>query len=169
MQAMWKAQPETDTSDVVTGTVIVSACNVQDRPLSDLIADYSPLLATKPVQRFGNLLIFRGTFVLPSPRASRLFHRALDAEYSETPDLAKAELFLSRSLEAKPKVYSRWIELGNILIDRVKREEAVRAYQNARLYAPEGDEIIVLLNQQVQRVLREDLKSLPPLRNPELE
>jgi tetratricopeptide (TPR) repeat protein len=169
MQALWKAQPETDTSDVVTGTIIVSACYVQDRPLSDLIADYSPLLATKPVQRFGNLLIFRGTFVLPNPRASRLFYRALDAEYSESPDLAKAEMLLSRSLEAKPKVYSRWIELGNILIQLGKREEAVRAYQNAGLYAPEGDEIIVPLNQQVQRVLREDLKSLPPLRNPELE
>ncbi|HMI52567.1 MAG TPA: phospholipid carrier-dependent glycosyltransferase [Candidatus Saccharimonadales bacterium] len=169
MQALWKAQPETDTSDVVTGTVIVSACYVQSRPLSDLIADYSPLLTTKSVQRFGNVLIFRGTFLLPSPRASRLFYRALDAEYSETPDLAKAELFLSRSLDAKPKVFSRWIEFGNVLMARGKREEAVRAYQNARLYVPEGDEIIVPLNQQIQRVAQEDLKSLSPLRNPELE
>jgi cytochrome c-type biogenesis protein CcmH/NrfG len=78
-------------------------------------------------------MVFRGTFLLPSRRASRLFYRALDAEYSETPDLARAELLLSRSLEAKPKVYSRWIELGNILIQRGKREEAVRAYQNAKL------------------------------------
>jgi hypothetical protein len=169
MQTLWKAQPETDTSDVVTGTIIISACYVQDRPLSDLILDYSPLLATKPVQRFGNLLIFRGTFVLPSPRASRLFYRALDAEYSESPDLAKAELFLNWSLEAKPKVYFRWIELGNILIQGGKREEAVHAYQNARLYAPEGDQIIVPLSQQIQRVSQEDLKSLPPLRNPDLE
>ena len=72
------------------------------------------------------------------------------------------------SLEAKPKVYSRWIELGNILIQRGKREEAVRAYQNARLYAPEGDQIIVPLSQQMQRVSQEDLKSLPPLQNSEL-
>jgi tetratricopeptide (TPR) repeat protein len=163
MQALWKAHPETDTSDVVTGTVIVSACYVQDHPLSDLTLDYSPLLATRPVQRFGNLMIFRGTFVLPSPRASRLFYRALNAEYSETPDLAKAELLLSRSLETKPKVYSRWIELGNILIQRGKREEAVRAYQNARLHAPNGDEIIVPLNHQIQRASQEDLKFLPPL------
>ena len=169
MQALWKAHPEADTSDVVTGTIIVSACYLQDRPLSDLKLDYSPLLATKPVQRFGNLMVFRGTFLLPSPRASRLFYRALDAEYSETPDLAKAELLLSRSLEAKPKVYSRWIELGNILIQRGEREEAVRAYQNAKLYAPEGDQIIGPLSQQIQRVSQENLKSLTPLRNPELE
>jgi tetratricopeptide (TPR) repeat protein len=169
MQALWKAHPETDTSDIVTGTIIVSACNVQAHPLTDFTVDYSPLLATKPVQRFGTLMIFRGTFALPSPRANRLSNRALDAEYSETPDLAKAELLLSRSLEERPKVYYRWIELGNILIEGGKREEAVRAYQNARLYAPEGDEIIVPLNQQIKRVSREDLKSLPPLRNPALE
>jgi cytochrome c-type biogenesis protein CcmH/NrfG len=114
-------------------------------------------------------MIFRGTFALPSLRAFRLSNRALDAEYSETPDLAKAELLLARSLEERPKVYYRWIELGNILMERGKREEAVRAYQNARLYAPEGDEIIVPLNQQIQRVSQEDLKSLPPLRNPDLE
>ena len=169
MQALWKAHPETDTSDIVTGTIIVSACNVQAHPLTDFTVDYSPLLATKPVQRFGTLMIFRGTFALPSPRANRLSNRALDAEYSETPDLAKAELLLSRSLEERPKVYYLWIELGNILIERGKREEAVRAYQNARLYAPEDDEIIVPLNQQIQRVSQEDLKSLPPLRNPALE
>ena len=32
---------------------------------NDYILDYSPLLATQPVQRYGNLMIFRGTFALP--------------------------------------------------------------------------------------------------------
>jgi hypothetical protein len=55
MQAQWKAHPETDTSDVVSGTVIISTFYLQENPLVDYTLDYSPLLATKPVQRFGNL------------------------------------------------------------------------------------------------------------------
>lgn len=169
MQAVWKANPETDTSDVVSGTVMISASMLTPNPLPDYMLDYTPLLATTPVQRYGNLIIFRGTFKLPGPRAIRLADRALDAEYSETPDLGKAELLLSRSLEANPKVYYRWIEMGNILIKRGKRDEAIRAYENARTYAPVGDEIVGLLTQQIQQVAQRDLKAVAPLRNPVLE
>jgi tetratricopeptide (TPR) repeat protein len=146
MQAMWKAHPETDTTDVITGTIMIPATYLLPNPL----VDYAPLRAAEPVQRFGNLLIFRGTFTLAGPRASRLADRALDAEYSATPDLAKAESLLTRSLEASPKVYYRWIEMGNILIQLGKRDAALRAYESARTYAPAGDEIIGLLTQPIQ-------------------
>jgi tetratricopeptide (TPR) repeat protein len=165
MQAMWKANPETDNSDVVTGTIMITAAVLPPNPM----LDYTPLLTAKPVQHYGNLLIFQGTFTLPSPRAVRLVYRALDAEYSETPDLAKAELFMTKSLEANPKIYYRWLELGNILIQRGKRDEALRAYENAKTYAPAGDEIIGLLTRQIQRVSQEDPRSISPLRNPALE
>ncbi len=169
MQAQWKAHPETDTSDVVSGTVMIAASMLPAHPQSDYMLDYTPLLATKPVQRFGNLMIFHGTYTLSGPRAFRLADRALDAEYSATPDLAKAELLMARSLEVNPNVYYRWIELGNILIQRGKRDEARRAYENARTHAPAGDEIVGPLTQQIQRVSQDDLKSVPPLRNPVLE
>ena len=165
MQALWKANPETDNSDVVTGTIMITAAVLPPSPM----LDYTPLLAAKPVQRYGNLLIFQGTFTLPSPRAVRLVYRALDAEYSEMPDLAKAELYMTKSLEANPKIYYHWLELGNILIQRGKRDEALRAYENAKTYAPAGDEIIGLLTRQIQRVSREDPRSISPLRNPALE
>ncbi len=168
MQARWKAHPETDTSDVVSGTVMIAASMLAPDPMP-YILDYTPLLAVKPVQRYGNLMIFHGTFKLSGPRAYRLADRALDAEYSETPDLAKAELLMARSLEANPKVYYRWIEMGNILIQRGKRDEALKAYENARTNAPAGDEIVGLLAQQIQRVMRQDPKSVVPLRNPVLE
>jgi hypothetical protein len=126
MQALWKAHPETDTSDVVSGTVMIAAPMIAAHPQSDYMVDYTPLLATKPVQRYGNLMIFRGTFTLAGPRAFRLADRALDAEYSETPDLARAELLMTRSLEVNPKAYYRWIEMGNILIQRGKRDDAMR-------------------------------------------
>ena len=116
--------PRPTTSDVVSGTVMIAASMLPAHPQSDYMLDYTPLLATKPVQRFGNLMIFHGTYTLSGPRAFRLADRALDAEYSATPDLAKAELLMARSLEVNPKVYYRWIELGNILIQRGKRDEA---------------------------------------------
>jgi hypothetical protein len=125
MQAQWKAHPETDTSDVVSGTIMIATSMLTPDPIP-YVLDYTPLLATKPVQRFGNLMIFHGTFTLSGPRAFRLADRALDAEYSETPDLAKAELLMTRSLEVNPKVYYRWIEMGNSLIQRGKRDEALR-------------------------------------------
>jgi tetratricopeptide (TPR) repeat protein len=169
MQAQWKAHPETDTSDVVSGTVMLSAAMLAPGQRNDYILDYSPLLATQPVQRYGNLMIFRGTYVLPGPRALRLSDRALDAEYSATPDLEKAEMLLSRSLAENPRIYYRWIELGNIRLKRGKRDDAVHAYENARTNAPAGDEIIPLLTRQIQQVSQEDLKSVAPLRNPVLE
>ena len=49
---------------------------------------------------------------------------------------------MARSFEVNPRVYYRWIEMGNILIQRGKRDEALRAYENARTYAPAGDEIV---------------------------
>ena len=112
MQAQWKAHPETDSSDVVSGTVMIAASMLPAHPQSDYMLDYTPLLATEPVQRFGNLMIFHGTYTLSGPRAFRLADRALDAEYSATPDLAKAELLMARSFEVNPRVYYRWIDNG---------------------------------------------------------
>ncbi len=169
MQAQWKAHPEADTSDVVSGAIIIGASMLAPGQHNDYILDYNPLLAAEPVQRYGNLMIFRGTFTLSGPRASRLADRALDEKYSQTPDLEKAELLLSRSLDANPKIYYRWIEMGNIRLQRGKRDDAVRAYESARTNAPAGDEIIPLLTRQIQRVSQEDLKSVAPLRNPVLE
>jgi hypothetical protein len=168
MQAQWKAHPETDTSDVVSGTIMIAASSLAPDP-NNYILDYTPLLATKPVQRYGNLFIFHGTYALRGPRSFRLADRALDAEYSPTPDLEKAEMLLGRSLDANPKVYYRWIEIGNIRLQRGERDGAAHAYENAKANAPAGDEIIPLITRQIERVSREDLKSIAPLRNPVLE
>jgi hypothetical protein len=138
MQAQWKANPETDTSDVISGTIIIAATMLAPEP-TPYTLDYTPLLAAKPVQRYGNLMVYRGTFTLSGPRAARFADRALDAE------------------------------LGNIRLQRGKRDDAVQAYENARTNAPAGDEIIPLLTRQIQRVSQEDLKSVALLRNPVLE
>jgi tetratricopeptide (TPR) repeat protein len=137
--------------------------------LSDPAVDYSSFLAAKPIDRFGVMLVYRGTFNLPGPRASRFSYRALDEEYSSQPDLPKAAEDLSKSLEILPNVYYRWIELGNIQLQRGLRGEALHAYENAAKYVPARNGMVGPIAEQVRRVSQEDVKSVPTLRNPILE
>ncbi|HSS95837.1 MAG TPA: tetratricopeptide repeat protein, partial [Terriglobales bacterium] len=165
LQADWKAHPETDTTNIVSGVFMIPATVL----LSDPAVDYTPFLADKPIYRFGVMQVYRGTFNLPGPRASRIYYRALEVEYSDHPDLDKAAEYLSTSLEVFPNVYYRWIELGNIQLQRGLRDEALRAYENALKYTPAGNGIVAPLAEQIRRVSQEDIKSLPTLRNPSLE
>jgi len=166
MQGLWKEHPEADNSDVITGTFLISAPSILWNS-SDY--DYRPLLKTQPVGRFGSIIIYRGSFNLAASRAARFSFRAYDAEYSSPPDLAKAAEFMTTSLAINLAPYWRWIELGNIQLQRGLRSEAVRAYENAKAYVPAGDEMIGPITEQIRRVQQEDVKSLPILRNPRLE
>jgi tetratricopeptide (TPR) repeat protein len=114
-------------------------------------------------------MVYHGTFTLPGPRAERFSVRALDAEYSNHPDLPKAEQLMKKSLELDPKIYFRWLELGNILLERGARDQAIQAYESAARWAPAGDEIVGPIKNQIQLLSRADLQSVAPLRNPVLE
>ncbi len=166
MQGLWKDHPEADNSDVITGTFLISAPSIL---WNSSAYDYTPLLKTQPVGRFGSIVIYRGTFNLAASRAARFSFRAYDAEYSTPPDLAKAAEYMTTSLVINPTPYWRWIELGNIQLQRALRSEAARAYENAKAYAPAGDEMMGTITEQIRRVRQEDVKSLPILRNPKLE
>jgi hypothetical protein len=115
MQRMWEDHPEADNSDVLTGTFLISAPSML---WNGSAYDYTPLLATQPVGRFGSILIYRGTFNLAGSRAFRFSFRAMDAEFSSHPDLAKAAEYMRTSLAINPAPYWRWIELGNIQLQR---------------------------------------------------
>jgi tetratricopeptide (TPR) repeat protein len=164
-ERIWKDHPETDDTDVVSGTIIIGAVVLVPNPFED----YGPLRDAKPVTRFGNLMVYHGTFTLPGPRAERFSVRALDAEYSNHPDLPKAEQLMKKSLELDPKIYFRWLELGNILLERGARDQAIQAYESAARWAPAGDEIVGPIKNQIQLLSRADLQSVAPLRNPVLE
>jgi hypothetical protein len=166
MQSLWKDNPEADSSNLIRGTLLVAAPSLVWYPLA---YDYTPLLAVKPVDRFGCMLVYRGTYDLPALRAGRFVFRAYDSEYSAHPDLAKAAEYMSTALQVYPRVYYRWIELGNIQLRRGLRGESLQAYENARKYVPQGDEILRLLDEQIRRVRVDDLKAVPILRNPRLE
>ena len=166
MHGLWKAHPEADNSDVITGTFLISAPSIL---WNSSAYDYAPLLKTQPVGRFGSIIIYRGTFNLAAARAARFSFRAYDAEYFSPPDLTKAAEYMTTSLAINPEPYWRWIELGNIQLQRGLRADALLAYENAKNHAPAADEMIGPITEQIRRVLQEDLKSVPILRNPKLE
>jgi tetratricopeptide (TPR) repeat protein len=164
-QMQWNEEPSADTSEVVSGTLLVNANLLAPDPWFD----YTSLRSSKPVERFGNLLVYRGRYSLPNQRAGRLTVRALLAIYSEKPDLAKAEQLLRQAVALAPQVYFANLELGNLLAQRGDREQAVKAYEGARAYAPVGEPIAALLSQQIELVSHRDPKSVPPVRDPWLE
>jgi tetratricopeptide (TPR) repeat protein len=121
------------------------------------------------VKRFGNLFIFRGTFYLPGQAASALYYRGLDKIYGEKPDAAEAERMLRHSVELDPTAYFVHIQLGNLYLKRGSREQCMRAYSEALHYAPEEPELRSALQNQIQRVSRDDLAGVIPVRDPLME
>lgn len=154
-----------DPSDVVTGTFFIGAQELAPSQLYDKAA----FRRAEPIERTGNLLIFRGTFSLPWLRARTLYLRAKQALYSEANDAATAEHLLTEVVALYPQDYSAAIELGNLLAKRGARNEAIRAYQIAKSHAPSGDKIILLLTRQIELITANPSESVPPVRNPKAE
>ncbi|MBA3715244.1 MAG: tetratricopeptide repeat protein [Pyrinomonadaceae bacterium] len=154
-----------DPSDVVTGTFFIGAQALAPSHLYDQAA----FREAEPIERIGNLLVFRGTFNLPWLRARTLYLRAKQALYSEANDAATAERLLTEVVELYPQDYSAAIELGNLLAKRGARNEAIRVYQLAKSYAPSGDEITLLLARQIELIIANPPESVPPVRNPKAE
>ena len=137
---------------------------------SDLIHrsywDTAALRETKPVKRFGNLFIFSGTFYLPGQAASELYWRGFREIYGSKPSDEEAEKAFNRSVEFDPTAYFVHIQLGNLYLKSRSREKCVRASSEALKYAPEDPEIRSALQNQIQRVSREDLAAVNPLQRP---
>ena len=155
---------EPDTN-VIRGTVFFNAGDLAPHR----IFDFTAFRQARPVARYGNLLIYRGEFHLPWLRASKRLWRAMDALYSQNRDAAKAEQLLTEAVALYPQAYPAALELGNLLLERGARAEAINAYQIAKTYAPADEEIVGLLARQIERVETATSGSVPPLRNPWLE
>lgn len=168
IQAHYYGSPQGagDESSNLTGTFLVSTLEIALTRRQDYLA----LLQSQPVARFGNLLIFRGTYHLPEWRAWSLYVQALDALYSENPDPAKAEPLLEQVIALRPMMVGAAVELGNLAAKRGDRETALRAYRTARQYTAPGDPAGPSLNGQIARLGGgEDTRSIQPLRNPWME
>jgi len=150
---------------LVTGYVFIGGRYLGPKPFWDAAA----LRAAKPVARFGNLFIYRGTFDLPGLVAGSSYWEAVDKIYSDKPDFPGAEALLRQSLALDPAQYFASIEVGNLSVARGSREDALHAYSDALRYAPDLPSIRQPIRDQIQRVSTQALSHILPLRNPQVE
>ncbi len=163
LRAHWWEFPEEigDDSDDLSGTFLVTAADLAPSPWFDLAA----FREAEPVDRFGNLFIYQGTFHIPWFRAARLATEGLYAKLVDN-DLERAERALAEAVELYPQGFGMAIELGNLLARRGARDEALRAFQIALEHAPPGEPIVDELRRHLERIAEEPPESVPPLRNP---
>ena len=83
--------------------------------------------------------------------------------------MPRAEKAFRRSVELDPTAYFVHIELGNLYLKHGSREECLASYSAALKYAPGEPVIRSALQNQIQRVSREPLAGIRPLRSPGLE
>jgi hypothetical protein len=63
--------------------------------------DVGSLRAATPVARFGNVMIFKGFFAVPSAQAETLYYLALQKLYAEKPDLARDSGDLAQAIDRR--------------------------------------------------------------------
>jgi tetratricopeptide (TPR) repeat protein len=148
-----------------TGAIFVSPLSPVQGPFWRLTA----LRNAQPVARFGNLVVYEGTFQLPGLAAGELYWEGIKKEYSDQPDLANAEKFFQESVDLDPTACFVHIELANLLLKRGAREEALQGYSNALKYAPDEPLIQKPIEAQILRIASRQPGDIPPIRNPFLE
>ena len=148
----------------VSGTLLVLATAVAPAMWSD----YKALREAQPVDRMGNVLVYRGTFYLPNARADALFDRANRMLEEPKPDFPKIDSLLTEGLLLRPNDFSGWMMLGNLRLLRGERELAVAAYQKARDVAP-ASPVRQVFEDQIRLVSTRPLNSVTPMRDPGIE
>ena len=148
----------------VSGTFIVLATAVAPAIWTDLKA----LRDAPPIDRMGNILVYRGTYYLPNIRADALFDRAQRLLEGPKPDLGKIERLLKEGLALRPTDFGAWMMMGNLNLLRGDREQAVAAYRKARDVTPPSP-IQQLFEDQIRLVSTQPLNSIAPMRDPSIE
>jgi hypothetical protein len=131
--------------------------------------DRRALREATPATRFGNVFVYRGTFLSPADAAAYLYFHGIEKHYADKPDDAAAEEAFQQSAEMDPTAFFVHVELGNLLLKRGAREGALRAYSDALKYAPEDALIRRPIAQQIERIADHPDGEIPPLRNQFLE
>ncbi len=152
-----------DDSSVVHGTLIAEAQMVNPK----IHLGLTPLRDVTPTERFGNLLIFRGTFDLPGYRASRLYYRGQTVLYAANGGPEKALAMFQQAAAANPQLYPVWINIGNIQAQQGHRDEAIKAFEQALRGAPEVPDLRSRIESQlIQLRSSPDVRQVHPLRDP---
>jgi hypothetical protein len=130
-------------------------------------SDYKALRDAQPIDRIGNILVYRGTFYLPNARADALFDRADKLLGDPEPRFPEIEELLREGLVLRPNDYGAWMLLGNLHLLRGERELAVAAYQKARDVVPPSP-VRQLFEEQIRLVSTQPY-FVTPMRDPSIE
>ncbi len=155
-----ESEQEEEQSADVSGIFFVRSIAVFRNPR------YQAFREAAPVERIGNLLIYRGTFHLPWLRENKLLFRARRLLTSPKPELDKAEAQLREVLTINPKSFVAFLQLGNLMLRRGERDEARQFYERAREQLGTEDQAMrAVLTQQIERLsTNEPLERIPPVR-----
>jgi Dolichyl-phosphate-mannose-protein mannosyltransferase len=129
--------------------------------------DLAALREATPVVRYGNLMIYHGTYHLPGYVAGAIYWRAHQLTYLSSPDPVKAEALLRRVIELEPHSYTVRIELGNFALKRQDVPAAVSWYRGALQDAP--PQYRSNIAEQIAKLAANAPFAVPPLHNPALE
>jgi hypothetical protein len=159
----WKSGELPDDSDTLTGTLIVEAIVLTP----DEFFGLESLQKIEPSERFGNLLIFRGSFNLPIAHANRFYWRAWIVCTIPNVVLRRRSFCSNARPDLNPNFYPAWIELGNLHAQRAERDDAVHAFENALQHAPQVPTFRKILADQIS-ILRTapDITTIHPIRDP---
>lgn len=148
-----------------SGTIFVTPPLVLPSPWWDCQA----LREATPVTRFGNLFVLKGRFHVPGLAASAVYWEGSKKLYAEKPDYTAAEELFRTSAELDPSAYFVYIDLGNLLLRRDARDQALKAYAQALKYAPNDELIQKPIREHIERINRSAEEKISPLRNPAME
>jgi len=148
----------------VSGVFLTTSQAIAPAMWSDLKA----LREAQPVDRIGNLFVFRGTFYLPNARADALFDRAEQLLAKPQPPLPTIEAYLKEGLLLRPSDYTGWLLLGNLYLLRGDRELATAAYKKGLPTVPAGP-FRQAFDDQIHLVQTRPLSAVPPMRDPGIE
>ena len=158
------ANDEEEKSLDVSGTFLVTATVVFQDPR------YQSFGKASPVDRIGNLMIYRGTFHLPWLRETKLLLRARRFLAMPQPDFEEVQEALSEVLTINPNSFGALLQMGNLELRRGDRDEAVRFYARAREQVSNNAGMSAVLTRQIERLRSsESIERIPPVRDPREE
>lgn len=154
-------------SPIFTGIIMVQARYLGP----SLLGDWPALRASRPAARFGDLVVFKGTYDIGPILADDRYYNGLNKLFTAKPDPVAAEHFFQQSVHLYPRAFWSSIELGNIYLARNARAQAIAAYTQARDNAPAASTFQQAIIDHLRTVTSTigPLDHLPPLRDPYLE
>jgi len=148
-----------------SGTIFVGPTLIAPSPWWDC----QTLREATPIARFGNLFVLNGRFHVPGLAASAVYWEATKKLYAEKPDYTAAEELFRKSAELDPRAYFVYIDIGNLLLRRDARGQALQAYAQALKYAPNDQLIQTPIRKHIEILNHSTEGKIEPLRNPAME